>query len=204
MVTANPPFKLPLEADCLLMPRVAGQALGVAFSRGTDRIGHTIGVEAACDDGPARFVPLLHSVEGTSQDLWPASSALQSLSIEALPDGRRVALLVGMAGRSHWSASIEANQEQQALIFDLACRTSQTPDFLGSSYRFFPGVELELTTAETPQAALRQGDIRLRLTTETAGPFAPPRIDCQGETIVLQAIPAGQKTVRWKFRLQLG
>ena len=76
----------------------------------------------------AKSRPLLESIEGTATDDWPPSPPLQSLSIETLPDGRRVALLVGMAGRSHWSASIEAVASAPSLssTSPAATRSSQT------------------------------------------------------------------------------
>jgi hypothetical protein len=46
-----------------------------------------------------------------------------------------VALLVGMAGGSHWSASIEPVSGAASLLFDLACRHSKGPKCLGSQYR---------------------------------------------------------------------
>ena len=75
---------------------------------------------------------MLESVEGSASDDWPASPPLQNLSIEELAPGRRAALLVGMAGRSHWSASIEPVPGQAALLFDVACRTSDSDVSLGS------------------------------------------------------------------------
>src|SRR4029450_2825657 len=60
---------------------------------------------------------------------------LQNLSIEQLAPGRRVALLVGMSGSSHWSASIESVPGQSAFVFDIACRTTRGGASLGSLYR---------------------------------------------------------------------
>src|SRR5262249_33143215 len=46
-----------------------------------------------------------------------------------------IAFLVGMAGRSHWSASIQAIAAEAAFHFDLAVRIGTPPKFVGSSYR---------------------------------------------------------------------
>src|SRR5438045_2944877 len=81
-----------------------------------------------------RIMPLMESLNGLAEDEWPPSPPLQTLSIETLPDGRSVALLVGMAGRSHWSASIEPVSGQAKLIFDIACRHPGPPHWLGSRY----------------------------------------------------------------------
>src|SRR5512145_957858 len=93
--------------------------LRVVFRWRGDRYGHTVKRRI---DGVWR--PLLESIEGTADDDWPLSPALQSLHIERRPNGP-VALLVGQAGSSHWSASVEADQNCSALIFDLACRITQ-------------------------------------------------------------------------------
>ena len=79
--------------------------------------------------------PVSESIEGTPVDDWPPSPALQSLSFHMLPDGRQAALLVGMAGSSHWSASIEPCADEPRLRFDIACRHSRRPERLGSQYQ---------------------------------------------------------------------
>jgi hypothetical protein len=62
------------------------------------------------------------SIEGTSNDPWPASPPLQSLSLENI--GSQMAILgVGAAGRGHWSISVVAD-EQDSLKLELACRIS--------------------------------------------------------------------------------
>jgi hypothetical protein len=107
-----------------------GLHLRIEFQWLGDRFGHTI--SAVHPSGEIR--PLLESIEGTPADNWPTSPPLQSLSIETLKDGRRAALLVGMAGGSHWSASIEATPCRAEFIFDMACRHNRQPIWLGSRY----------------------------------------------------------------------
>ncbi|MEQ8791856.1 MAG: hypothetical protein RIC55_36705 [Pirellulaceae bacterium] len=49
-----------------------------------------------------------------------------------------MALLVGMAGRSHWSLSVEPRHDESpdlaGFLFDAACRFGGTPQTLGSRY----------------------------------------------------------------------
>jgi hypothetical protein len=116
-----------------------GASLCVEFAWRNDRYQHVIGLQQP--DGAMR--PLLESVEGGPADAWPPSAPLQSLTIEPLAGDRRAAFLVGMAGRSHWSASIEA-RSGGALVFDLACRHGASLGNLGSRYRWL------LPTAERP------------------------------------------------------
>jgi hypothetical protein len=109
----------------------SGARIRVEFTPRGDRYVHIISML----DPSGQIQPLLESVEGSADDPWPPSPPLQSLSIETLPDGRSAALLVGMAGRSHWSASIEPDRDAPALIFDVACRHPERPLSLGSRYR---------------------------------------------------------------------
>src|SRR5437773_7625601 len=109
----------------------SGASLRVEFTWRGDRYGHVISLMNAT----GQTMLLFESIEGAHDDDWPPSPPLQSLSIEKLADGRSAALLVGMAGRSHWSASIETTVGALVLVFDVACRHSQAPKWLGSRYR---------------------------------------------------------------------
>jgi hypothetical protein len=108
-----------------------GTGLRIEFSWRTDRYGHTV---SRIDDAGS-IVPLLDSIEAGNQNDWPHSPPLQTLTFEELPDGRRVALLLGMAGRSHWSVSIEPLAGEAKVVVDVACRHATTPASLGSRYR---------------------------------------------------------------------
>jgi hypothetical protein len=77
-------------------------------------------------------VVCLESLEGADYQFWPPSPALQQLNVQSEVSGKQCALLLGMAGKSHWSASIEVSGS--TLIFDVACRIQQPPERLGSSY----------------------------------------------------------------------
>jgi hypothetical protein len=105
--------------------------LRIVFVWRRDRYRHTVERRIG-----GHWTPLLESVEGLAEirDAWPPSPALQSLHIERRTSGP-VALLVGQAGSSHWSASVEADQDSSALVFDLACRITQRAGHVGSSYR---------------------------------------------------------------------
>jgi hypothetical protein len=117
-----------------------GHKLRVEFFKSGDRYAHRLSAVVADDGGRETVVPLAESVEGDNDDPWPPSPPLQSLSIEELADGRTAALLVGMAGRSHWSASVEVAPGLGSPKFQLACRFTTVPDRLGSTYRIAPDV----------------------------------------------------------------
>jgi hypothetical protein len=116
-------------------------AMRVAFQRIGDRIGHRI--EIFSND---QWLPVLESLEGDAKDDWPKSPPLQTLHVESRPEGP-VALLVGMAGTSHWSASVAADEGQSKLTFDIACRISNEPEWIGTTYRWLVANEHPLRQA---------------------------------------------------------
>ncbi|MCC9656839.1 hypothetical protein [Rhodopirellula halodulae] len=86
----------------------------------------------------------LHSVEGDSDEDWPASPALQQLSTEDI-EGVATILGVGCAGSSHFSISVQIIETSEApprLRLDWAVRMTaadarQFPVAnLGTEYRF--------------------------------------------------------------------
>lgn len=118
-----------------------GKSLAVEFVERGDRVGHVV---LSIDAAGKRLV-LAESSEGAADDDWPASPPLQNLSIETLTDGRQAAFLVGMAGGSHWSASVEAIGE--TIVFDIACRHGDSPGPLGSRYRLLETSALQFVAA---------------------------------------------------------
>ncbi|MBX3414615.1 MAG: hypothetical protein KF708_18150 [Pirellulales bacterium] len=110
----------------------------VAFMRRGDRFGHEIRWLAP----PAAPRVLLVSREGAAEEDWPASPPLQELHLEQRGDDLSVALLVGMAGTSHWSLVVEAHAREERLVFDAACRLRAAPAHLGSHYRLSADQEL--------------------------------------------------------------
>jgi hypothetical protein len=78
---------------------------------------------------------ICESQEGTSHDAWPPSPPLQEIHFETHGNSR-VAMGVGMSGSSHWSICISADTRIAELRFEVACRTKNLAQFLGSSYRF--------------------------------------------------------------------
>src|SRR5687767_14004155 len=113
-------------------PSLGGRLLQVEFVRQADRFGHAIQL---LGDDVVR--PLLMSLEGTVADRWPPSPVLQQLHVEDRGLGKNVALLVGMAGRSHWSMSVEPDTQGAGLVFDVACRVHAGESAtLHSTYQF--------------------------------------------------------------------
>lgn len=168
----------------------------VEFTDAGDRRGHAVfaaeGSERVC---------LATSVEGLGDESWPASPPLQELHIEPRGGGQCVALLVGRAGGSHWSMSIEADPAAERLTFDVACRLRHVPQWLGSTYRasvpiHLAGGELSVSTG-----------VVLRQLNDAAIQHAPLAV--AGD--VVRLAPAGwsgdwpetpPRTLRWRYAIE--
>ena len=110
--------------------RIAKGSLAVEFIWQQDRYAQRV---LWLRDGDELVV--LESIEGTADTNWPISPPLQHVHVEERPGDVVVALAVGMAGRSHWSMSVELDPTLNRLAFDVACRCHQQPERLGSMYR---------------------------------------------------------------------
>ena len=77
---------------------------------------------------------IAQSIEGSGDDAWPDSPVFQQVEPCELGGGRQGIVAVGLGGTSHWSLAIDGDLAA-GLKFDVACRVSESPKFLGSSYR---------------------------------------------------------------------
>jgi hypothetical protein len=152
-----------------------GRRLRVEFRWRGDRFGHLISVA----NSSGETIAVLESVEGTPDDAWPPSPALQSLSIENHPQGP-VALLVGMAGASYWSASIEALLSPSAIRFGIACRLKNEPHWLGSRYQLLTERLEELVSINYENA----------------------RVALEGKMMVIEPVMLKPVNQRWSFLIR--
>lgn len=172
----------------------AGERLQLRFAWGGDRWMHAI--EAR--DGK-RIIWRLESQESGDDPNWPRSPAFQSLQLAPVSHRGNVVLLLGMAGLSHWSASVEADSNREQITFDVACRISAKPANLGSDYslQLMEGDNTE-TTANGPRmeiiaspefeagrsiVELSESEIAVRVATDQ---LSPPQ------------------TVRWRYCVTIG
>jgi hypothetical protein len=172
------------------------------FFRAQDRIAHR--VEVAAGGG---YEPLLESAEGSPEEPWPASPALQQVHFQPTPDGRQAALLVGMAGRSHWSASVEVSGDGAAAVIEVACRAKSRPDWLGSTYRLLAQrtgqASLDQLLPEAEAAAVLVGP--LALISKPVIPAAPQQWTLNRELLQLTPPPPSgtwPQTIAWRYVLQ--
>lgn len=162
---------LPMSASALRAP--VSLTLGRTTLRFTwqhDRWAH----EILCPDGT-----VWRSLEGASaaggDPRWPASPVLVELSRLEGPHGPAL-LGVGLAGRSHFSASIgpgPAGADQAR--FECACRVLEPPGWLGSTYAGPAGVVRIVPVAtDQPPATVQWG---YALGPEGLRPLAGSRLD---------------------------
>ncbi len=168
-----------------------GAGWQLVFERHEDRIAHRIEVQTA-----GGWRTLIESVEGTASAWWPSSPPLQSLHVETRSTGS-VALLVGMAGRSHWSASVEIADGGAEAVFDVACRTPVTPDWLGSRYR---------TCGEATGADNLIGVGRHEVRFHALEQESPCFVRAAQNEIEICAVPTADRwpqTVRWRYAARI-
>jgi hypothetical protein len=166
------------------------QALRVIFHAQADRYAHTLALVERVRDGE-QITPLAYSLEGSPLDAWPSSSPLQSLSVETRAAGD-VALLVGMAGRSHWSASFETFANSTKLLIEHACRVGNEPAWLGCEYNWSESVQV--LASSSSQVTLQLNATRILW---QATPVEPTPRGIR----LAAALPWTAKPVRWQYSL---
>ena len=177
----------------------------IRFVRHGDRWAHTVGVVLG-----DRLLPLLASIESSQDELWPPSPPLKDLHLHDA-NGTTTAMLVGMAGNSHWSVTVQLAQGDPAVNFDIACRIKdELPDAddaqkqvspLSSSYR-----TMVCPTSESNQAAaLMLDDLSIRVSSDpVAGNEDTPAAvvttgDNSVQIVLLPEAAALPRTVRWRY-----
>jgi hypothetical protein len=198
MATTAPPIPNRLQ-----MQVAEGIFLRVDFDRAVDRWKHRVSLVLPERCGVVSPVLLLESVEGNSEEDWPASPPLQFVSIESRPTKPPVALLMGMAGTSHWSASIEQDLAGRALRFDIACCAKSRPERLGSIYRIAPRVQWQSAGDESALFRFTAGERMFELRGDCSADAPLPVLNTVDQQLQIQyGQPASQpQTYRWVYSL---
>jgi len=146
--------------------------------------------------GDVRVDPVLRTVED-SQAFGDEIGSLVGPPLQQVHrSSDRVWLAVGMAGKNHWSLSIEVSVD--TVIFDVACRLRE-PTPLGSLFETdWPNLAWK---PDGPNASARYGDRLFRLQPDSA----VCRIDKQHLVLaVSEPVSVLPTTVRWKYSLGCG
>jgi hypothetical protein len=182
-----------------------GGGFRVDLCRLADRYAHVVLVESS-----GEYVPLVQSVEGTAKEEWPPSPPLQEMLVQPHARGGETALLVGMAGGSHWSAGIEL-PNSGPLAIDVACRVGKKPGplasgLLTSEYLLAPEVRLQTDgPAPCPCGSLvfPGGAVRVELQSPDAREIAvapATRAGAPAMSLIVRAAPGPwPRTIRWRY-----
>lgn len=170
--------------------------LRLEFHKTEDRWAHSLLVA-----GPEQTKAVLTSVEGTSDDDYPASPPVQDIDRHVLPGGEAL-LSVGMAGNGHWSTSysVDDSEGRPTIKADLACllkKTDCTEKWLGSTYSVDKRVTVQ-GVAGGVRFVLNEIEIDLVANPE----YASVKLD--GERIVVTPLNfSGRKNeaTRWLFSI---
>jgi hypothetical protein len=175
---------------------IEGTGLRVVFRRLRDRFAHRVELVEG-----SHSTPILESLEGEPDDPWPPSPPLQELHFEDRPAGQRLALLVGRAGASHWSLSVEWDPLSARFSFDVACRVRSAPEQLGSRYGL-PGAAAGGGPIEAVAGIKLPGGRRIRAEA-VDGQAACQLIQEDGELRLHPAAVAAPwpKTSRWQYSI---
>lgn len=189
-----------MTTPSLITISLAGCRLRVDFLWKVDRYVQTVVlVDEANPD--RRELPIMTSVEGDSEQVWPASPPLQDLNFHTLPTGRLAALAVGMAGNSHWSLAWESAVDPVGLVCDVACRIKQSPGYLASTWKLAAGVSMP----NEGELRIQVTDIGLHIDTEPNDEFAANSEHADGRLCLFpnRTETTPPRTVRWRYRISI-
>ncbi len=169
--------------------------LGVRFCPLGDRYSHEIVLAAEGD-----WTLLAASIEAPPEEPWPPSPPLQSFDVGEPTERGPLALLVGMAGQSHWSVSVALDSAASSATFDIACRMRSGPRGpLGSSYLL-----AEKCISRDARGAVLVAADGSRVRVDILDAMGPARltIDRDRMTIAPLAVDVFSEatTIRWGYR----
>ena len=146
----------------------------------------------------------LTSVDGDGSQPWPLSPPFQDLSLE-VQAGKEIAMLVGMAGKSHWSMAVTPLEKEVGWEFDAACRVKENAEWLGSSYDFEHGFAFD---HEDDAAVLCEwGNDLMRIESDASISLSAELGDGASKSLQIDALVSCDhqipKTFRWKYKILL-
>lgn len=188
----------------ILSQPIDGTSFGLNFCWRNDRFEHVV---FAKREGLSENLVLISSLEGDDAQEWPSSPPLQDIHVQEI-GGNPVAMAVGMAGTSHWSAACTLNEsaDEVRFHFDLACRTDGAPAWLGSSYQNDAEVGFHGCPATGKSDQLDGFEVLVR-PIEVDGQTAEIRLACDEFQLSLMNLEASNspksrhQTFRWQYEL---
>ena len=165
---------------------------------------------------------IMRSIEGslesdTESADWPPSPPLQEINLHEL--GSSSALLgVGMAGKSHWSASVST--ENEIVVSDLACLVKEDDStnvnwWLGSTYRVDSKWTITVDSEKAIKLTLSENDeifviVKAKKVADFDSMICVLAESSGGNESVFQIVPGARPNQiikgqnRWCFEISLG
>ncbi len=163
-----------------------------AWRETNGRFGHQI-----CVRGSDDWIEVISTIEDEGTDDWPSSPPIRQTDVHAAADAP-IWFGLGMAGRSHWSASIEPTE--RGIRIEFACRLSGRPGWIGVTYRI--GESARVVAAEGNRVMLDLAGCRLAL-----NPQADTRLDrttrSDGSTRLVLVPKKITPTTCWSYEWRL-
>lgn len=182
-----------------------GGGMRIGFHWHRDRFAHTVGVL----DGE-RLDPFLASREGDPDEPWPASPPFQEVHVEQ-HNGQQVALLVGRAGKCHWSGSVEIDAGASAVHFDIACRLKGAAARRAENGDLLPAARSAYQSLMTPTCdgqgtiCLANARASLAITSIAVKDQTPPATLAVAESGFQIWVPPSMETqpstIRWRYTI---
>jgi hypothetical protein len=158
---------------------------------------------------------LLESIDDELVVDWPSSPPVQHVSVSHIVSDFQqgnVAMLTGAISPGHWSMCVSArdggigsehNSAEAELFFDVACRTSELPTFLGSSYRSTVGkiavsnqLNLAFVPCDEPGCVVITKDAELEVERNQC---RSPILRCRATELRVSESPT---TFRWQYAIR--
>jgi hypothetical protein len=176
-----------------------GVGLFVGFARRLDRVGHVVSLVEG-----EKCTPLFASLEGDDQDDWPPSPPLQEVHIEKR-DKNLVAMLVGMAGDSHWSVAMDPMAGGVGITVAVACRLKQHPVQIGSRYgNLIEGLSPQ--TDSEGRIVWQLGEHRVAIEVVSLSEYPTPETPYDPQGFEIKASINEEpfpKTIQWRYLIRL-
>jgi hypothetical protein len=147
----------PLNLWMTSVAELSAGLLSIRFIKSGDRLAHCIGLQKS-SEGSGGFLPVLESVEGDAQEVWPASPPMQQIVQEHIGHNSAPVLLgVGLSGNGHWSSAVEETS-MGSLKLDIACKSSKPASYLGSQYRMANETEVDFKNNQVRLTVKRESN----------------------------------------------
>lgn len=168
----------------------------IDFVHRRDRYAHVLSVRV----GEA-WQELLTSREGEPDEVWPVSPPFQHASVQRQPGKSEIGLLLGSAGSSHWSMSVEPLASGEGFLFDVACRWGSAPARLGSEY-ICGGNALVQPPQRSVRIAYSGGECRIEALT-VDGAACSAEVSTRGVALYVDTSHDIPPTVRWRYSIDV-